>query len=139
MVASLVVLLGSRSIRYWLQTKDVGDIMVIVVRYFGGIKLGAGGLVRAYSHATQLAIEALALTERQFLKEISIQGDFAMEQALRHWLLGAEGEFLAADYGAAHVVFTVAVQESTMQELTEWLAAQNGKIIVCREQIVSGE
>ena len=36
-----------------LQHKGVGDITIIVTRYFGGIKLGAGGLVRAYSSAAQ--------------------------------------------------------------------------------------
>ena len=42
-----------------LQHKNVGDIMVVVVRYFGGVKLGAGGLVRAYSSSAQLVMDKL--------------------------------------------------------------------------------
>lgn len=42
-----------------LQHHKVGEVLVVVVRYFGGIKLGTGGLVRAYSGVTQAAMEQL--------------------------------------------------------------------------------
>lgn len=42
-----------------LQHQDIGEVMVIVTRYFGGIKLGAGGLVRAYSTSVQQAVSQL--------------------------------------------------------------------------------
>ena len=41
-----------------LRKSEVADAAVVVTRYFGGVLLGAGGLVRAYSHATKLALEA---------------------------------------------------------------------------------
>lgn len=47
-----------------LEHSELCEITVVVVRYFGGIKLGAGGLVRAYSQAVQQAIENLAINER---------------------------------------------------------------------------
>ena len=42
-----------------LQHKNVGDVLLVVVRYFGGIKLGAGGLVRAYSSTASGTMDAL--------------------------------------------------------------------------------
>ncbi|PCK09028.1 MAG: YigZ family protein [Alteromonadaceae bacterium] len=69
-----------------LRHKDIGDIMLIVTRYFGGIKLGAGGLVRAYSRATQGVIDQLSLREQQFFLAVTVSGEFALEQSLRHWL-----------------------------------------------------
>ena len=42
-----------------LQHNHVGEVLVVVSRYFGGIKLGAGGLVRSYSSATEQAISQL--------------------------------------------------------------------------------
>ncbi|MBO5310088.1 MAG: IMPACT family protein [Clostridia bacterium] len=48
---------AGRPILNVLQKRGLSNIMVAVVRYFGGIKLGAGGLVRAYSKATTEALE----------------------------------------------------------------------------------
>ncbi|PCJ37571.1 MAG: YigZ family protein [Moraxellaceae bacterium] len=81
-----------------LQHKDIGDIMVVVIRYFGGIKLGAGGLVRAYSHAAQLAIENLTIENRTATTSIIIECDFSQEQTVRHWLNKSNGQNIQANY-----------------------------------------
>ena len=44
-----------------LKKSGVSDAVIVVTRYFGGILLGAGGLVRAYSHTAKLAIEAAGI------------------------------------------------------------------------------
>ena len=41
-----------------IQSKEITNVLVVVVRYFGGVKLGVGGLVRAYKTAAQLALES---------------------------------------------------------------------------------
>ena len=41
-----------------IERKNMFDVLIVVVRYFGGIKLGAGGLVRAYSKAASLSVES---------------------------------------------------------------------------------
>ena len=50
---------AGRPILNVLQKKDLNDVCVFVVRYFGGIKLGAGGLVRAYTKTTSKVCEGL--------------------------------------------------------------------------------
>jgi len=67
-----------------LTHKDVGDVMVIVVRYFGGIKLGAGGLTRAYSQATQAVMEILPTEQQVEMVTIQLVCDFALEQKVRY-------------------------------------------------------
>lgn len=69
-----------------IQHKDIGHIMVVVTRYFGGIKLGAGGLVRAYSSAAEQVVSELTLERFEVTKIASIECDFAQEQFIRHWL-----------------------------------------------------
>jgi len=55
-----------------LQKQNLTDCLVVVTRYFGGILLGGGGLVRAYSHTAALAVEAAGIVEMRpaFLEEI---------------------------------------------------------------------
>lgn len=71
-----------------LQHKNIGEIVVVVSRYFGGIKLGAGGLVRAYSSAVQQAVEALPLKLHTATVPAIIHLPFALESQLRHLLEG---------------------------------------------------
>jgi len=48
-----------------LRKNDVCDLVVVVTRYFGGVLLGAGGLVRAYSHTAALAVEAAGVVRME--------------------------------------------------------------------------
>lgn len=68
-----------------LRHKGIGDVMVVVVRYFGGIKLGAGGLTRAYSAAAETAMSALTLRRQETMLEAVMSFDFSREQPVRHW------------------------------------------------------
>ena len=81
-----------------LQHKDIGDIMLVVIRYFGGIKLGAGGLVRAYSQAAQLAIDNLTTKKEVATVALTVQCDFSQEQTVRHWLTKLGNPSLRVDY-----------------------------------------
>lgn len=54
-----------------IKKKDISNVLVAIVRYFGGIKLGAGGLVRAYSNCTSNGIEKAGEVVREQCKKIS--------------------------------------------------------------------
>lgn len=82
-----------------LNHRGIGDIAVVVIRYFGGIKLGAGGLVRAYSAATQQAIEALATVTKLPMVERRLRCDYAVEPELRRLIESLDGVIVEADYG----------------------------------------
>ena len=47
-----------------IQSKELTNVLIVVVRYFGGIKLGVGGLVRAYKTAAQLALESCTIVTK---------------------------------------------------------------------------
>lgn len=82
-----------------LQHGLIGDVLVIVVRYFGGIKLGAGGLVRAYGTATAQALERVPSQEKIEMQGYQLAGDFSREQLLRHWLGTVGGTMQSVEYG----------------------------------------
>ncbi len=69
-----------------LMQRKAGNIFAVVVRYFGGIKLGAGGLTRAYGQAVSRALDAADWTEVIPMTKISIEADFALENRLRNTL-----------------------------------------------------
>lgn len=81
-----------------LQHKNIGDVVAVVIRYFGGIKLGAGGLVRAYGTATQQASELLTLIEQVPHQDVKIECDYADEPTLRRWIESQKGILLASEY-----------------------------------------
>ena len=82
-----------------LQHGLIGDVLVIVIRYFGGIKLGAGGLVRAYGTATAQALERVPSQEKIEMQLYHLAGDFSREQLLRHWLSTVGGIMESVEYG----------------------------------------
>ncbi|BFM15990.1 IMPACT family protein [Maricurvus nonylphenolicus] len=107
-----------------LQHKGVGDVMLVVIRYFGGIKLGAGGLVRAYSSAAQQVMEQLEIQQRVAMAEFTICCDFSQEQFLRHWLDQVQGQVI--DIGYSHQVqVVISVPESEAGGLPD-VASERG-------------
>ena len=68
-----------------IKRRELTDAMVVVVRYFGGIKLGAGGLVRAYSHAASIGVDAAVLARRVLLRRMVVTLDYASLSAVEHW------------------------------------------------------
>jgi uncharacterized YigZ family protein len=60
-----------------IKMSGATDLCVVVTRYFGGVLLGAGGLVRAYSHTARLAIEAAGIAVREYKDELTIVASYA--------------------------------------------------------------
>lgn len=81
-----------------IQHKEIGDILVVVIRYFGGIKLGAGGLVRAYSSATETALSQIKTSQLQPVISYELNFNFDKEQFVRHWLAKHHAEVTSVDY-----------------------------------------
>lgn len=59
-----------------IQSFDVTNVLVVVVRYFGGVKLGVGGLISAYKTAAQMALEASEVIEKTINSHFTIAFDY---------------------------------------------------------------
>jgi len=59
-----------------IQSIDVTNVLVVVVRYFGGVKLGVGGLVTAYRTAAQMALETVEIVEKTINTHFLIRFDY---------------------------------------------------------------
>ncbi|MFP1683063.1 YigZ family protein [Alloalcanivorax sp. C16-1] len=106
-----------------IQHKGVGDVMVVVIRYFGGVKLGAGGLVRAYAGAAEAVLSAMEVIEQVPERTVTLLLDFAHEQPLRHWCDQHDGQLDEIDYGE-RVRVRLTLPEARLPELDAFCAAQ---------------
>lgn len=78
----------------------VGDVAVVVSRYFGGTKLGTGGLVRAYSSAVQQALATLPLRDFEPTVDYDLVADYAHYDVLNRWLAEHHGQVLESQFSA---------------------------------------
>ena len=83
-----------------LLHSGVGDIAAVVTRYYGGTKLGTGGLVKAYSGAVQRALATLPVTERIDYVELTVVLGYPSIDAVQQLLPLHEAEVLTESYGA---------------------------------------
>lgn len=81
-----------------LQHSGLGDTAVVVTRYFGGIKLGKGGMVRAYTAAVQAALEKLPRSQRVDWAYLTISFDYKLLTPLQRRFTDFEAEELESRY-----------------------------------------
>ncbi len=124
---------AGRPILNVLQHGRFGDVLVVVSRYFGGIKLGAGGLVRAYGTATQQALDGAPATERVDRLSCRLLSDFSCEQGLRHTLQGLGGEVCRVQY-TEQVSMEVSLPRDKLPDLTAYCAAHHIQLTKFRGQ-----
>jgi len=116
----LAVLLGS----------GVGDIAVVVTRYWGGIKLGTGGLVRAYSSGVKAVLAALPIREKVIYADLLATGPYHWVTPVARALAGYEAE-IADQTFAADVTWQLRVPEERAAELAAALVSlSHGEIEV---------
>ena len=98
-----------------LKNKKLFETVVAVVRYFGGVKLGAGGLVRAYSSSAAENLDGADIRSLEMCKEYQITVDYTGIDGVQKYLATNECELLSTDYGEK-VGFLVAVKKSRAEE-----------------------
>ncbi len=113
-----------------LQHKGLGEIMAVVVRYFGGIKLGAGGLVRAYSGVTQAACDILETRQHIATCTVAIRCGYEFDGLVRQLLPQFDAAIDQIDYGA-ELNLTCSLPEDQAQALLDTLVERSSARIQC--------
>lgn len=94
-----------------LLHSGVGDVVVVVTRYYGGVKLGKGGLVRAYGGCVQNALATMRRAQRVAMARLEVTLGYADVDALRRLLAEAGGAVEREQYGV-DAVYHVALPAS---------------------------
>lgn len=114
-----------------LQHKDLINCGVLIVRYFGGTKLGTGGLQRAYSQSTSEAISRYVsgdFIEWKAEVEACILGGFDIESDLRRELIKLNSQILDESYTGDGFLLTVQLTEENYNKLNDTILSRHLKI-----------
>lgn len=121
-----------------IQKQGLDHILVIVVRYFGGIKLGAGGLVRAYSQATSQALLKAELVIYELKPLYKVSFDYSFIKLIDHYIKTMSILVLNKEYDE-WVTYTCFIDDSHFFEFIQETTSNQYKKQYLRDEYVEKE
>ncbi|MEI3600191.1 MULTISPECIES: YigZ family protein [unclassified Oceanobacillus] len=103
-----------------LKKQNLKDTAVVVTRYFGGIKLGAGGLIRAYGNTTSQAIKTTGIVKRVLMQGVSVTVDYGLLGKLENVLRQSDHVLETINY-LENVEFIVYVEAGEKDNFKDWM------------------
>ena len=116
-----------------LRRSGLVDTLVVVVRYFGGIKLGTGGLARAYGKAAEEALAAGEVKEVLLGREFRLDFPYAFHKTIRHHLTRAQGRIMDEQYDQ-EVAWRIWLPHSQWRRFQEDLAEATAGSVEMRSE-----
>jgi uncharacterized YigZ family protein len=116
-----------------LRGSDIGDIIIVVTRYFGGTKLGTGGLVRAYGDAAREGLKTLKTEEKIEKKLLGIETTYSLYEQIKRLIAHHNGVIDDEDFAGQvtlMAIFPVDDIEAFTADLTELSAGRTAPIIL---------
>jgi hypothetical protein len=111
-----------------LRSAGLTFTLAVVVRYFGGVKLGTGGLVVAYREAAAAAIAEATVEERLIMEQFRVEVPYTDADVAMRFIRDGSGEITARDFSAEGTTLTIEIRASLLSPLRERL----GKILSLR-------
>jgi putative IMPACT (imprinted ancient) family translation regulator len=111
-----------------LRGREISDVVAVVVRWFGGVKLGKGGLARAYAEAVRIALEELPLCDRAPRMLLLLTLPYDRVGGVKRLIHPPEIELTEQDYGE-QVRITLSALVSRLSELEENLAELGVEVV----------
>lgn len=108
----------------------ITNVLVIVTRYFGGVLLGTGGLVRAYTQAAQAGLAASEVGEKVYSQKLTLKVGYNMINNVQYYLNQNEIPIADSRY-EADVEFDICVREADITKITDGLTQKcEGQITI---------
>jgi uncharacterized YigZ family protein len=108
-----------------LSGSGIGEITAVVTRYSGGIKLGTGGLVKAYGGGVQQALKLIETEEKRITEMLVLHCDYNLVSLVETLLLQFEGQQVMADY-SDKVIMTVELEKRVINEFKTAVINKSG-------------
>ena len=103
-----------------LKKRHLKDTTVVVTRYFGGIKLGAGGLIRAYGKTTSEGLISVGIVERKLMQVVSVSIDYSLLGKVENELRSSTYQIKDIHY-VENVEIEAFVESSQTDPYKEWI------------------
>lgn len=107
--------------------RELKNVVAVVTRYFGGVKLGAGGLIRDYGGAVNDAVNEIGVVERQLQQLIDVTVDYSSSGKVEHALREAGYSVQDTTYAESityHCVIPLEMEKEFIEDITNWTSDQ---------------
>ena len=108
-----------------LEKEELNNILVVTIRYFGGIKLGAGGLVRAYTKSVTEALKSAETIDLEEGYKIEIEFDYNLENTINYLL---KASIISEKYYENKIRYIALINSATLEKLKEYSYSIKEKI-----------
>lgn len=106
-----------------IKGENLTNVVVLVTRYFGGVLLGTGGLVRAYGKAAKMAIEAAKIVRPVRMKTVAICADYDLMGKIQNFLIQKEIVIDHIEYQNNAMIYCL-IEEERVPQFSEILEQQ---------------
>ncbi len=116
-----------------IKKREVCDCCVVVTRYFGGVLLGAGGLVRAYSHGCAIGLDAAKIVVMEESEQLLCEVAYPLWDRVQHTLRSLPVQLLSSEFTSA-VTFTLLVRLTDSETVqAELIRVTDGRVEILSE------
>ncbi len=102
-----------------LRGEDIVDCVIFVVRYFGGIKLGAGGMVRAYGNSAKSVIDVAEFTPYKKVSEFKFKSSYSDIRKIEYQLKNLGIQKVEKSFESEYILWTLLVSNDEVEMLKE--------------------
>lgn len=113
-----------------VKGSDLGDVTVVIIRYFGGTKLGTGGLVKAYTETAQLALAELPITEKVERQTVSVTVPYSFYESCRRLVEQHQGQIEAEDFAVEVTLILTFIVDDLPAFAADLAEATGGQVVV---------
>lgn len=111
-----------------LRREGLENVLCVVTRYFGGILLGAGGLVRAYAKGAKIAVDAAGISRKRVWQQLDVPCSYKQFERMKQELEAQGGQVLDVEYGAEVTLHALLPAEDTAACAARLVDVSNGTV-----------